>query len=232
MSGEADWVPVALSASIEPGTSAGAVVEGRELVVWRDSAGKAHVWEDRCPHRGMRMSFGFVRGDHIACLYHGWSYDAAGQCRHIPAHPDLDVPKTIRITTYDAGEACGVIWTRLAGAGETGHPLPDFGNTLPVRSLYADCSLAHALAVLKQTYLPGGKGKTVVGQLQAVAPHVWTLEGDALRLSIAIQVIGPQNVGLHILVNEGSKETVADVAQWAVALRLTLEAPVVLAEVM
>ena len=59
---EAGWVPVALSASIEAGTSAGAVVDGSEIVVWRDNSGKAHVWEDRCPHRGMRMSFGFVRG--------------------------------------------------------------------------------------------------------------------------------------------------------------------------
>ncbi len=48
---QAGWVPVALSASIEPGTSAGAVVEGSEIVVWRDNSGNAHVWEDRCPHR-------------------------------------------------------------------------------------------------------------------------------------------------------------------------------------
>jgi nitrite reductase/ring-hydroxylating ferredoxin subunit len=231
MSSEAAWVPVALSASIEPGTSAGAVVEGAELVVWRDAKGVAHVWEDRCPHRGMRMSFGFVRGDHIACLYHGWSYDTAGQCRHIPAHPDLDVPKTIKIATYAVEETGGVVWTRLATAVQAADPLPTMGANLPVRSLYADCSAAHALAILKQTLLPVGKGETYPARLQVVAPHVWTLEGGALSLSIAVQVIGPQKIGLHILADEGSVDLIAALARWAQALRLALEAPVAVAEV-
>ncbi|MBC7479670.1 MAG: Rieske (2Fe-2S) protein, partial [Pseudorhodobacter sp.] len=55
-----DWHPLALSASIEPGTSAGAVVDGTEIAVWRDTAGRVYTWEDRCPHRGMKLSFGFV----------------------------------------------------------------------------------------------------------------------------------------------------------------------------
>lgn len=231
MSSEAAWVPVALSAAIEPGTSAGAVIDGAELVVWRDAKGVAHVWEDRCPHRGMRMSFGFVRGDHIACLYHGWSYDTAGQCRHIPAHPDLDVPKTIKIATYAVEEAGGVVWTRLATAAQAADPLPTMGTNLPVRSLYADCSAAHALAILKQTLLPVGKGETCPGRLQVVAPHVWTLEAGALSLSIAVQVIGPQKIGLHILADEGSVDLIAALARWAQALRLALEAPVTSAEV-
>ena len=68
MTSASPWIPVALSADIEAGTSAGTLVNGEERVVWRDDKGATHVWEDRCPHRGMRMSFGFVRGDHIACL--------------------------------------------------------------------------------------------------------------------------------------------------------------------
>jgi nitrite reductase/ring-hydroxylating ferredoxin subunit len=231
MSSEAAWVPVALSASIEAGTSAGAVVEGAELVVWRDAKGVAHVWEDRCPHRGMRMSFGFVRGDHIACLYHGWSYDTAGQCRHIPAHPDLDVPKTIKIATYAVQESGGVIWTQLATEAQAADPLPATGNNLPVRSLYADCSPAHALEIFKATHLPIGGGEMAPARLQVVAPYVWTLEAAALRLSIAVQVIGPQKIGLHILADEGSAALIPHLARWAQALRLALEAPVAVAEV-
>lgn len=40
MSIETAWVPVALSSSIEPGTSTGAVVDGAEIVVWRDAKGQ------------------------------------------------------------------------------------------------------------------------------------------------------------------------------------------------
>lgn len=231
MSSEAAWVPVALSASIEPGTSAGAVVEGAQLVVWRDAKGVAHVWEDRCPHRGMRMSFGFVRGDHIACLYHGWSYDTAGQCRHIPAHPDLDVPKTIKIATYAVADAGGVIWTRLASTSDAPGPLPAIGNNRPVRSLYADCSPARALEILRATHLPVGAGQMAPARLQLVAAHAWTLEAGSLRLSMVVQPIGAQKVGLHILADEGSAVLVPALARWAEALRLVLEAPAAVAEV-
>ena len=54
------WHPVALSADIEPGIANGTRILGREIVVWRDASGAAHVWDDRCRHRGMRPSFGFV----------------------------------------------------------------------------------------------------------------------------------------------------------------------------
>ncbi len=101
------WYPVALSEMIPAGTSAGVVIDGAEIVVWRDTSGAAHTWEDRCPHRGMKLSFGFVRGDHIACLYHGWEYDTGGTCRYIPAHPQLEVPKTICVKTYGVAEAGG-----------------------------------------------------------------------------------------------------------------------------
>ena len=106
------WYPLCLSGDIEPGTSTGTRLFGRELVVWRDHAGASHVWEDRCPHRGMRLSFGFVRGDRIACLYHGWQFDAAGRCRLIPAHPDLKVPPSIMVERYASAERLGIVWVR------------------------------------------------------------------------------------------------------------------------
>src|SRR2546430_11372221 len=97
MSTGGNWHPVGLSYSIEAGSSAGTRLFGQELVVWRDTGGMAHVREERCPHRRMKLSFGFVRGDHIACLYHGRQYHRAGSCPYIPAHPHLDVPKTFKV---------------------------------------------------------------------------------------------------------------------------------------
>ena len=43
---EAGWVPLALSASIHAGTSAGAVVDGSGVVVGRDNDAEAHCWLD------------------------------------------------------------------------------------------------------------------------------------------------------------------------------------------
>jgi phenylpropionate dioxygenase-like ring-hydroxylating dioxygenase large terminal subunit len=207
-----NWVPVALSPSIEPATSAGAVVDGLELVVWRDNKGVAHVWEDRCPHRGMRMSFGFVRGDHIACLYHGWEYDAAGRCRYIPAHPELDVPQTIKVATYAAAERAGLIWTRLAENADPAD-IPLSGEAEPVRSIYVDCSMATAATFLDQMSEPAGA-------------HCWRLSAADVRLFVAGQSIAVGRIALHILIlGAASAEAKKSVARWAEGLRLSLEDP-------
>ncbi|MVA22979.1 Rieske (2Fe-2S) protein [Agrobacterium vitis] len=224
MTTEAGWMPVALSTAIEPGTSAGAVVDGAEIVIWRDVRGLVHVWEDRCPHRGMRMSFGFVRGDHIACLYHGWSYDAGGQCTHIPAHPDLDVPKTIKIASYAVQERNGVIWTALADSA-TPEAIPDLGLTLAVRSLYVDCTPQRAMDGLMVAHLPVGKGLEAA-RFEVLASNVWRLEAGDLHLAIAVQRIAPQKIGLHIVTDERSVTSRPALARWAQALRLSLETPI------
>jgi nitrite reductase/ring-hydroxylating ferredoxin subunit len=184
---EAGWVPVALSSSIEPATSAGAVVEGSEIVVWRDNSGIVHVWEDRCPHRGMRMSFGFVRGDHIACLYHGWQYDAAGQCRYIPAHPTLDVPSTIKVPTYLAEERYGIIWA-TSSVDAILPEIADAADITPVRSLYVDCSVEEVLAALE------GAGMDRLG------PGAGLLPRDGDKLLIGIQAISSAKTAIHSVI--------------------------------
>ncbi len=218
MTSQPTWSPVALSNVIDPSTSTGALVDGAELVVWRDSSGKAHVWEDRCPHRGMRMSFGFVRGDHLACLYHGWQYDTAGQCRHIPAHPQLEVPQTIRMQTFAAAERNGIIW---AGATADADPtlLPaEIAGLVPVRSLYADCTAAKALKGLAATPLPISADAPTV---EAITENYISLTAGPIRLLVAIQALGKEKIALHLMANEGAP--VAALARYAQALRLTLE---------
>lgn len=148
---EEGWHAVALSGSIEAGSSSGTRLFGEEIVIWRDVTGVPQIWEDRCPHRGMRLSFGFVRGDRIACLYHGWEFGAEGRCLRIPAHPRIEVPPTITVWRHGCREAMGMIFARLRDtAGEPALPPEVTGLALlPVRSLYVDCpaeTLAQALA--------------------------------------------------------------------------------------
>ncbi|MCL6707680.1 Rieske (2Fe-2S) protein [Pseudomonas sp. R2.Fl] len=220
------WVPVALSAFIEAGTSAGAVIDGAEVVVWRDNKGDAHVWEDRCPHRGMRMSFGFVRGDHIACLYHGWAYDTAGQCQYIPAHPDLEVPKTIRIPTYSTVEKNGIVWTSLAeNADIAGVPEVALDAT-PVRSLYLDCSAGTAAKALKAAALPQLSGPAEPARFEAVLHNCWRLTAGGTDILIGCQTVGAEKSALHIVLLGGSDKAAvlrAPVARWAEQLRHSLE---------
>ena len=110
------WHAVALSNDVEPGSSNGTHLFGEEIVVWRDGAGVPHVWVDRCPHRGMRLSYGYVRADRIACLYHGWQYGTDGRCLRIPAHPDIEPPASIVVWRHSCREAMDLIFARLGEA--------------------------------------------------------------------------------------------------------------------
>lgn len=205
------WVPVALSRMIEPGTSAGAMVDGAEIVVWRDTAGRANVWEDRCPHRGMRLSFGFVRGDHIACLYHGWEFDAAGQCRRIPAHPALVVPSTICARVYPVTETGGMIWV----AGDAAKPLQALPPATGVRSLYLDCTPDHALGLL-------GAALDGVVVLNGALASVVTPDGP---VRVGVQQVAPRRCALHFAVpGPAAPERLVALASRAESLRRTAEA--------
>jgi nitrite reductase/ring-hydroxylating ferredoxin subunit len=217
MNPNSSWIPVAISADIEAGTSAGTLVNGEERVVWRDEKGEIHVWEDRCPHRGMRMSFGFVRGDHIACLYHGWRYDTGGQCRYIPAHPDLEVPQTIKVPTFAATERAGIVWMAPEGADAAElSALPETAEA--VRSLFLDLStngaLLAATAAPPEGYHPVESG-TGLG----------TFQGNDATVLIATQPRDAGRTALHITVSGDTSTAVRrDLILWATDLRNRIEA--------
>jgi nitrite reductase/ring-hydroxylating ferredoxin subunit len=120
-----------------------AEVEHHDVAVWRGPEGDVHVWNNRCPHRGMRLSHGFVRGDKLACLYHGWHYGKTGGCTYIPAHPDLEPPATIAAEVYHVVEANGVIWASIASTPDA--PTTD-PQMKPLRSLSVDCAPDQARA--------------------------------------------------------------------------------------
>ncbi len=225
------WHPVALSVSVEAGSSAGTHVGGRELAVWRDNGGAAHVWEDRCPHRGMKLSFGFVRGDHIACLYHGWQYDAAGQCRYIPAHPDLKVPKAIAVLTYLTAEASGMIWAAI-DAEESTAPAPpeDTGKVVPVRSLYVDVSADAVLAAIKANPPRpfGGTEGSVQPGLRQIGANLHSLATGTDTLLLGLQSLPGNRTALHVVI-AGPASSYAGKGQahflaWTAELRHRLEA--------
>nr|WP_307776779.1 Rieske (2Fe-2S) protein [Ottowia beijingensis] len=107
------WHPVALAHAVGAQPVA-AVLLGEELVLWRDGEGAAHAWADQCPHRGARFSLGRVTDGQLECPYHGWRFQAGGQCTHIPAVPGFTPGARHCARTFDTREAHGMLWVRLA----------------------------------------------------------------------------------------------------------------------
>ena len=222
---ESGWIAVALSRDVEPGAVTGVIIQDEEWALWRAKSGHAHFWEDRCPHRGMRLSFGFVRGDRLGCLYHGWQYGESGQCCYVPAHPELDVPATIRVATYPVAESGGMIWTCFAPSPPAP---PAFGDAVPVRSLFLDASLPQAVEVLEsfgvEPFPAGPAGHA------APAPErerVWIAPIGADRLLMAGQDVGATRSALHIAILGAAARYAgpgqAHFSQWAERLRHAIE---------
>ena len=208
------WHPVGLSAGLAPGTSNGTRILGREVVVWRDSTGVAHAWDDRCPHRGMRLSLGFVRGNEIACLYHGWRYDTAGRCRHIPAHPQLDPPETIRVPVHATTERLGMIFVRIREG--PGPDLPEERPVTGVRSLAVDRGADEAIA--QAMHEPGAA-------VSALTPSLLLFWTGAEHILAGVQAVSAGRCMLHVVaVGEHGRDGQKRISTWSERLRAAIEA--------
>ena len=60
------WYPVLPSWGLH-GTPVGITRLSQNIVLWRGPSGAVHACEDRCPHRGARLSLGWNLGDRVAC---------------------------------------------------------------------------------------------------------------------------------------------------------------------
>ena len=67
----ADWFPVEFSRNLLPGQVLQSTLLGHELALWRSVSGAMEVWENRCPHRSVRLSLGFVVGDARPVVWSG-----------------------------------------------------------------------------------------------------------------------------------------------------------------
>jgi phenylpropionate dioxygenase-like ring-hydroxylating dioxygenase large terminal subunit len=106
------WHPVAAGAEVGAAPLAVRLLE-RELVLWRAPAAGVQAWDDRCPHRGTRLSLGRVTDGRLECAYHGWQFGPGGGCRAVPALPGFVPGASHAATVYEAAEAHGVVWVRL-----------------------------------------------------------------------------------------------------------------------
>lgn len=116
------WVPVANESDLAPRHVFQGKLMGQELALWKADDGNVNVWENRCLHRGVRLSIGVNTGAELVCQYHGWRYaNRNAGCTYIPAHPADAPARTICNKTYPVQVANGLVWTHLA---DTDPPLP------------------------------------------------------------------------------------------------------------
>ena len=80
------------------------------LVVFRDEQGQPHCLLDRCAHRNVPLSEGACIEGHVQCPYHGWRFNGAGQCTHIPALKGEASAQNRTVPSFPCRESQGYIW--------------------------------------------------------------------------------------------------------------------------
>ncbi|MGB3406687.1 MAG: Rieske 2Fe-2S domain-containing protein [Jannaschia sp.] len=89
-----------------------------EIVLFRSVADSIGALKNRCPHRGMRLSQGWVENDEIVCPYHAWRYAADGKGIS-PSTPNLKPC----VFSFSVIERYGIIWIKSATSSAI---FPDF----------------------------------------------------------------------------------------------------------
>lgn len=147
------WHPVASSGDLVPRHVFAGEIWGQELALWRADDGHVNAWENRCLHRGVRLTTGVNLGSELMCQYHGWRYaNRTAGCTYIPAHPADAPARTICNRVYPALERHGLVWVALEGTIEAA-VLPELPeNGLALRPIPIDVPPAEVEAVLDQAF--------------------------------------------------------------------------------
>ncbi|MCM1981443.1 aromatic ring-hydroxylating dioxygenase subunit alpha [Lyngbya confervoides] len=82
----------------------------QSIAVFRDSQGQFQALENACPHRGVELHRGRVKGCHLVCPYHGWEFNSQGACVQIPYLPSDQKLPPQRARSFPIQERYGIVW--------------------------------------------------------------------------------------------------------------------------
>ena len=118
------WQPVARVYDLAPNKPTAVTLLGEKLVLVR-MRDRILATQDACPHKGFKLSCGYVQGGDLVCAYHGWRFRSDGGCAGVPSLPNP--PESLlgraALETYAVQERYGLVWVRL-DPNEIA-PLPD-----------------------------------------------------------------------------------------------------------
>jgi len=145
------WYPIAASHDLPFRHVYHAKLLDQELAVWRADDGFVNIWQNRCLHRGVRLSIGINDGQELKCQYHGWRYtNRTAGCTYIPAHPEKAPARTITNRIFPCVERFGLVWSALqTPVGEPAEGLALSENLLVLRGIAVRAPAAAVGAALQ-----------------------------------------------------------------------------------
>lgn len=78
------------------------------VLLYKGDSGQVVALDNRCCHRGAKLSKGRLEGDCVRCLYHGLKFAPSGKCVQIPGQ-DV-VPDKLGVRSYPVIERDHLVW--------------------------------------------------------------------------------------------------------------------------
>ncbi len=104
------WYVAGFSRDLPAGQRVARRFLGESVVLFRTETGELGALEDRCCHRAMPLSDGFVDGSIIRCCYHGVEFDKSGACTRIPGQDRIPAAAFVRPYPIFEKDAVMFIW--------------------------------------------------------------------------------------------------------------------------
>jgi phenylpropionate dioxygenase-like ring-hydroxylating dioxygenase large terminal subunit len=151
------------------------------IIFYRGAGGTVAALEDRCCHRQMPLSMGWLEDDTVRCSYHGLRFNAEGKCVEIPGQENI--PPRVTVRTYPVVEKYGAVWLWPGEADadpalipEMFSPMDDPDWSFSGGTTYVKCNYQlisdNLLDLTHENYIH----RTSLGN-QAVVEHPITTEG-------------------------------------------------------
>ena len=125
----------------------------RDLIAFRDAAGRARVLDAHCPHLGAHLGHGgeIVEGGRVRCPFHHWEFDGEGMCTRVPYAEKI--PPKARLRSWPVEEKNGCVYVYFDEPGrEPGFVVPEVAEhdspewTRPIRRDWVVRSCAQEMA--------------------------------------------------------------------------------------
>jgi 5,5'-dehydrodivanillate O-demethylase oxygenase subunit len=214
------WHPVWRTQDLAAGAALPVRIMGEDFTLYRGESGTPHAVAHRCAHRRTMLSAGFVEGDCIRCLYHGWKYDADGACVEQPAELNEAFADKVRIRAYPTHEYLGLIFVFMGeGAPPPPPRFPEFeapGGVVNANCYTRACNYFQNIENgVDEAHLPFTHRRTIFDTLNRDVPRIeaeerpWGLVAFGIRSdgTVREQHLMLPNMLSMSLPNEDAAET-------------------------
>ena len=181
------WFHVAYAEEVSGEAVASLRYFDRDLVAFRDAAGRARVLDAHCPHLGAHLGHGgeIVEGGRLRCPFHHWEFDGDGACTRVP-YADKIPPKA-RLRSWPVEEKNGCVYVYFDEAGrEPAFYVPEVEEhgssewTAPIRREWVVRSCAQEMA---ENSVDPAHFRSVHGTADVPQVKAWA-EGPVFRANL------------------------------------------------